>query len=57
MNQFATKPPLKSQRYEAIDALYDKLLEDEDKIILQRKKREAKLRKLQKRKERLAAGV
>ena len=34
-----------SQRYEAIEQLYDKLLEDEDKILLQNKKREAKQRK------------
>lgn len=38
-----------SQRYEAIELLYDKLLEDEDKILLQNKKREAKLRKKLKR--------
>ena len=42
----ASKPPLKSPRYEAIDALYDKLLEDEDKILLQRRKKEAKIRKM-----------
>ena len=34
-----------SQRYEQIDNLYDKLLEDEDKILLQAKKKEAKLKR------------
>ena len=38
-----------SQRYEVIEALYDKLLEDEDKILLQNKKKEAKLKKKLKR--------
>ena len=36
----------RSQRYEAIISLYDKLLEDEDKLLLQKKKKEAKERKL-----------
>ena len=44
-----------SQRYEAIEQLYDKLLEDEDKILLQNKKREAKLRKKLKREQKEAA--
>ena len=51
------KPPLMSQRYEAIDALYDKLLEDEDKLFLQRQKKEAKMRKLKKKKERQEASI
>ena len=39
--------PQRSQRYEAIISLYDKLLEDEDKLLLQKKRKEARERKLQ----------
>lgn len=39
--------PQRSQRYEAIISLYDKLLEDEDKLLLQAKRKEARERKLQ----------
>ena len=38
--------PQRSQRYEAIISLYDKLLEDEDKLLLQKKRKEARERKL-----------
>ena len=41
------QPPQRSQRYEAIISLYDKLLEDEDKLLLQKKRKEARERKLQ----------
>lgn len=44
--------PQRSQRYEAIISLYDKLLEDEDKLLLQKKRKEARERKLQKQRER-----
>jgi len=36
-----------SFNYEALDSLYDKLLEDEDKILLLKKKREESVRKRQ----------
>lgn len=37
--------------YETLEILYDKLLEDEDKILLLQKKREIKLHRLEKKKE------
>ena len=36
----------RSQRYEAIISLYDKLLEDEDKLLLQKKKKEKREKRL-----------
>ena len=46
-NSSSHQPPQRSQRYEAIISLYDKLLEDEDKLLLQKKRKEARERKLQ----------
>lgn len=46
-NSSSNQPPQRSQRYEAIISLYDKLLEDEDKLLLQKKRKEARERKLQ----------
>ena len=40
----------RSQRYEAIISLYDKLLEDEDKLLLQKKKKEKREKRLQRQK-------
>ena len=47
MRPGSSNNPQRSQRYEAIISLYDKLLEDEDKLLLQKKRKEARERKLQ----------